>query len=119
MAHPDGRLRDYLDSLRRLRDRARTDIDTLLPGHGPVGDNPLQMLDFYLRHREQRLQQVAAARTDLGRAATAREIVETVYADVDPSVWPAAELSVMSQLQYLDERDTAGGEIRERSGPGS
>ncbi len=38
----------------------------------------------------------------LGADATARAIVEHVYADVDQSVWWAAELSVRAQLDYLD-----------------
>ena len=31
----------------------------------------------------------------------ARAIVEVVYADVDPVLWGAAELSVRAQLAYL------------------
>ena len=34
---------------------------------------------------------------------TAAEVVAHVYADVDRSLWPAAELSVMAQLEYLRE----------------
>ena len=30
-----------------------------------------------------------------------RQVVETVYADVDPVLWGAAELSVRAQLDYL------------------
>jgi hypothetical protein len=37
----------------------------------------------------------------LGSDASARQIVEQVYADVDRSVWWAAELSVEAQLAYL------------------
>jgi hypothetical protein len=37
----------------------------------------------------------------LGDAATAREVVERVYADVDRVLWPAAEASVRAQLAYL------------------
>ena len=33
-----------------------------------------------------------------------RAIVEIVYADVDPVLWGAAELSVRAQLAYLSER---------------
>ena len=57
VAHPDGRLGEYLDSLQRLRDLADTDIDVLLPGHGPVLDSPADVLDYYLRHRQERLEQ--------------------------------------------------------------
>ena len=31
----------------------------------------------------------------------ARRVVETVYADVDPVLWGAAELSVRAQIEYL------------------
>jgi hypothetical protein len=34
---------------------------------------------------------------------TPGEVVAHVYADVDRSLWPAAELSVRAQLEYLGE----------------
>ena len=43
----------------------------------------------------------------LGADASARQIVEHVYADVDRSVWWAAELSVQAQLDYLRTLDGA------------
>jgi glyoxylase-like metal-dependent hydrolase (beta-lactamase superfamily II) len=101
VAHPDGRLGDYLQSLRQLRTVCDGKVETVLPGHGPIGRNSLQMLDFYLRHRQERLDQVAMALDELGATATPMEIVRHVYADVDPAVWPAAELSVRAQLDYL------------------
>jgi glyoxylase-like metal-dependent hydrolase (beta-lactamase superfamily II) len=104
VAHPDGRLRDYLDSLQRLRDLAATAVGVILPGHGPVVEAPLDVLDYYLAHRQERLQQVrdAVAAGDQDVAA----IVRRVYADVDEGLWPAAELSVRAQLGYLRETTT-------------
>lgn len=102
VAHPDGRLGDYLSSLQRLRDLADTDFDILLPGHGPVVDTPVAVLDYYLAHRVERLEQVRAA-TAAG-AVDAADVVRRVYADVDPQLWPAAELSVRAQLDYLSDR---------------
>ncbi|WP_352303606.1 MBL fold metallo-hydrolase [Kineosporia sp. NBRC 101731] len=100
VAHPDGRLDAYLNSLERLRDLSGSaELRYLLPGHGPVLEQPGLVVDRYLAHRRQRLEQVRAA-VDAG-ARTPREVVEVVYADVDPSVWPAAELSVRAQLTYL------------------
>jgi hypothetical protein len=57
--------------------------------------------EFYLAHREERLEQVRGALELLGADATPRQIVEHVYADVDQNVWWAAELSVRAQLEYL------------------
>jgi hypothetical protein len=63
------------------------------------------VLDHYLAHRRERLEQVREAlRTlDAGIAPddVPRRVVETVYADVDPVLWGAAELSVRAQIDYL------------------
>jgi glyoxylase-like metal-dependent hydrolase (beta-lactamase superfamily II) len=98
VAHPDGLLGAYLDSLHRLRDLGDA---TVLTGHGPELPSVAQVADFYLAHRQERLDQVRAALAELGPDATARQIVEHVYTDVDRSVWFAAEMSVEAQLAYL------------------
>ena len=103
VAHPDGRLGDYLESLRRLGSLAREGrIDAVLPGHGPALDDATAVIDGYLAHRGQRLEQVRAAVA--AGATSAPEVVEVVYADVDRALWPAAELSVRAQLEYLGDR---------------
>jgi glyoxylase-like metal-dependent hydrolase (beta-lactamase superfamily II) len=98
----DGSLRDYLDSLRRLRAIAdSTDLRQLLPGHGPLLTDPAGVLNFYLAHRAERLDEVRAA---LAAGATdPPPIVARVYVDVDKALWPFAESSVRAQLRYLRE----------------
>lgn len=98
VAHPDGVLADYLDSLRRLE--ALGDA-LVLTGHGPELPRAGEAAAFYLAHREQRLEQVRAALEQLGPDPTPRQVVELVYVDVDPVLWPAADLSVAAQLAYL------------------
>ncbi|MDQ3629321.1 MAG: MBL fold metallo-hydrolase [Actinomycetota bacterium] len=103
VAHPDGTLGPYLASLRSLRELCAAErVSQLWPGHGRLLENPAAVLAGYLMHREQRLEQVRAA-LDAG-ARNAREVVEIVYADVDRVLWPAAELSVHAQLEYLRGR---------------
>lgn len=116
VAHPDGRLADYLDSLTLIRDlRAHTGtfapaLDSsddvapssgfvLLPGHGPPGGDAGERASAYLAHRAKRLDAVRAALA--AGATTPGEVVRRVYADVDENLWPAAELSVRAQLDYL------------------
>jgi glyoxylase-like metal-dependent hydrolase (beta-lactamase superfamily II) len=100
VAHPDGKLGAYLGSLRRLRDLAeRHEVDAIWPGHGPVLDEALPVIEHYLAHRAERLDQVRAAVAD--GAAEPMDVVRAVYADVDQRLWPAAELSVRAQLDYL------------------
>jgi glyoxylase-like metal-dependent hydrolase (beta-lactamase superfamily II) len=102
VAHPDGRLADYLDSLRRLQDWAgERGTRTVLPGHGPELPDLAAVTTAYLAHREERLAQVRAALDQLGPDASAMDVVRVVYADVDPVLWPAAEWSVLAQLDYL------------------
>jgi glyoxylase-like metal-dependent hydrolase (beta-lactamase superfamily II) len=100
VAHPDGVLGDYLASLRRL---ASLDGVTVLPGHGPELADAGAAARGYLAHRQQRLSQVRQALADGGPELTPAEVVQRVYADVDPALWPAAELSVRAQLAYLKE----------------
>ena len=115
VAHPDGELGAYLGSLDRLHALAEAhEIETIWPGHGPVIDRALPALDHYLSPppRTARPGPRGAPRPPRrgSRRRTARprdlprRIVEIVYADVDPVLWPAAELSVRAQLAYLDGR---------------
>lgn len=114
VAHPDGQLGAYLDSLDRLHALAEAhEIRSIWPGHGPVIQDALPALDFYLAHRRERLGQIEAALEVLraqphpeGLASDElpRRVVEIVYQDVDPVLWGAAELSVRAQLAYLEVR---------------
>ncbi len=126
VAHPDGELGAYLDSLDRLRALAEAhEVRSIWPGHGPVIENALPVLDFYITHRHERIAQVRQVRSALAEESRkpaetsqmavetsqvapelARTIVEIVYADVDPVLWGAAELSVRAQLAYLDRTST-------------
>ncbi len=107
VAHPDGQLGAYLGSLDRLHSLAEEQgLTTIWPGHGPVLDDALGALDHYRAHRRDRLAQVEAALERLrderlDPEAMPRRVVEVVYADVDPVLWGAAELSVRAQLAYL------------------
>ena len=86
------------------------------PGHGPVIDDALGALDYYIAHRRTRLDQVREAlatlssqhpegpATDPAGEGLPRKVVEMVYDDVDPVLWGAAELSVRAQLAYLAEQ---------------
>ena len=94
----DGSLADYLQSLHRLRGLGQRMV---LPGHGPELANLAAVASGYLEHREQRLEQVRSALRELGDDATARQVVEHVYVDVDEELWDVAEWSVQAQLNYL------------------
>ncbi len=118
VAHPDGRLADYLQSLERLQGWvAANDVAALLPGHGPVIEDPAGRLEFYASHRRERLAAVAAVMrelaphggelTDADLETAVDAIVARVYSDVPRHLWPAAALSVRAQVRYLAEDSAA------------
>ncbi|WP_307827998.1 MBL fold metallo-hydrolase [Nocardioides sp. SYSU D00038] len=112
IAWPDGDLASYFTSIERMRDLAISGaVETLWPAHGPVLHDARGTLEHYLVHRRQRLAQVESALASLGIThpdpddeSLPRRVVEVVYADVDESLWGAAEWSVRAQLAYLARR---------------
>ncbi|MBO3743541.1 MBL fold metallo-hydrolase [Actinoplanes flavus] len=96
VAHPDGDLGAYLDSLELLS--AYPEV-LMLPGHGPARADTAERARFYLDHRRERLAQVAAAMA--AGAETPAAVVDLVYPDIDPGVRFAAEWSAAAQLDYL------------------
>jgi glyoxylase-like metal-dependent hydrolase (beta-lactamase superfamily II)/8-oxo-dGTP pyrophosphatase MutT (NUDIX family) len=94
---PEGNMRDYLDSLARLR--ALRDLSVLFPGHGPAMANPYRKIDEYIHHRLEREQRVLeAVRNGL---TTPAEIVARVYTDVSPKARGMAERAVLAHLEKL------------------
>lgn len=101
--HPDGRLADYLASLEKLRSLLGVEGDlALLPGHGPVHASAAPVVERYLRHRHERLDQVREA-VAFG-AGDVDAVTARVYADQPAQVQAAARRSVAAQLDYLREQ---------------
>lgn len=101
VAWPDGSLAAYLDSLTRLLDHV-DGIDRLLPGHGPALTHPAEVIEAYLAHRRARLAEVRGI-VESG-VVEPSAIVAIAYADIPRDIWPAAELTVRAQLEYLGRR---------------
>jgi glyoxylase-like metal-dependent hydrolase (beta-lactamase superfamily II) len=93
---PGGDMADYLASLELLLDLRP---ERLYPGHGPLVPDAVARVEGYLAHRRDREAQVLAALAAGDR--TPAEIVARVYAEVDPALHPAAELSVRAHLVKL------------------
>jgi glyoxylase-like metal-dependent hydrolase (beta-lactamase superfamily II) len=98
IAHPDGDLGSYLESLDTL---AGLGAAMVLPAHGRELPDLAATCNAYYDHRQQRLDSVRAALLVLGDGATVGQVTDLVYTDIDVTVRPAAELSVAAQLQYL------------------
>jgi len=103
---PDGDMADYLDSLRRLREMP---LAMIAPGHGPMLQRPVEVIDALIQHRLAREAQVCAALARAG-AATLDELLLEVYADVDPTLHELARHSLLAHLLKLEREGRTGRE---------
>jgi glyoxylase-like metal-dependent hydrolase (beta-lactamase superfamily II) len=97
-----GSMALYLESLREVRDRAPR---RLLPGHGPIIDDPAALIDEYIHHRLNREGQVLTALRS--GAATPEEITARIYPELPDSLRPAAADTVLAHLVHLEEAGQA------------
>lgn len=102
-----GSLRDYLASLARVRALAPSRV---LPAHGPMIDDPIALIDRYVRHRAQREEQLLAILRD--GPATIDALVSRAYVHLNPDLRAAAQESVLAHLVKL--RDD--GKVRDDDG---
>jgi glyoxylase-like metal-dependent hydrolase (beta-lactamase superfamily II)/8-oxo-dGTP pyrophosphatase MutT (NUDIX family) len=94
---PQGNMRTYLDSLRRMR--SLPNLSVLLGGHGPAVATPYQKIDEYIAHRLDRERSILEAFR--AGATTPKEIVAQVYTDVSPKAHALAERAVLAHLEKL------------------
>jgi glyoxylase-like metal-dependent hydrolase (beta-lactamase superfamily II) len=98
IAPPEGDLRAYLASLRRLQGLG---LRQMLPGHGPAIDDPAALLERYIRHRQEREQQVLDGLA--GGAHRVGDLVAAIYPELSPTLRVAAALSLTAHLLKLED----------------
>ena len=102
---PDGDMAAYMASLARLQAR---DDAIYYPAHGPAIEAPRKLLRGLILHRRHREAQILA---ELSAAPqTIGAMVQRMYRDIDPGLYPAAERSVLAHLIDLEARGRVGRE---------
>ena len=99
IAHPDGSMKDYLKSLELLRNY---DFNKIGPGHGDFLGDPMAVVDWIINHRLEREKKVISKLKKISMA-TSKDLVESVYDDVDPKLHPIAIWSLEAHLYKLLE----------------
>lgn len=100
---PDGDMGAYLASLRLLLTH---ELDWLAPGHGFLVGNPREAIQSLVRHRLGREERVVAALQAVG-PASADQLLDRVYADVDPRLHSIAIDSLRAHLFKLRQDGVA------------
>jgi glyoxylase-like metal-dependent hydrolase (beta-lactamase superfamily II) len=91
-----GRLREYLDGLERLK---RLHLELICPGHGPPIHEVDRKLDGYIAHRLDRERRLLEA---LNRGLrTEDELLDAAWPDAPPALRPAAALTLRAHLEKL------------------
>ncbi len=93
-----GSLRDYLASLRRM---AALPPARIYPGHGPIIDDPLDVIAEYLEHRQRREDQVLACLNE--GVSDVDAIVSRLYVGLKEGLERAARMTVLAHLDKLRE----------------
>lgn len=96
----------YLDALRRLRAMG---LRRLLPGHGPVVDDPAAKLDAVIAHRLEREARLVAALA-AGRR-TVDELLDDAWSDAPAVLRPAAAWSLGAHLEKLAQEGRLPGGV--------
>jgi endoribonuclease LACTB2 len=94
---PNGSMVEYIDSLHRAKALQPT---TLLPGHGPVIEDPDALFDHYLERRYGRESQILELLG--GGERQISEILPVLYPDLLPEYSFPAEATILAHLQKLE-----------------
>jgi glyoxylase-like metal-dependent hydrolase (beta-lactamase superfamily II) len=100
---PDGDMRAYMQTLSNLS-REFASARTIFGGHGEPVHDPAAKLQDYIEHRRARERQILDALRSGEK--TVSELVESIYAQTDRALWPAASQQVIAYLDALEREGT-------------
>lgn len=101
-------LHDYMISLKKILDM---EPSVIYPGHGPIIENPVPRIQYYIQHRQEREEQVLNALKEHGNSKYMSEmdIVQIIYKQTPQKLWPAAAINVGHHLEKLQKENKVMG----------
>ena len=91
-------LYDYMKSLELI---LSLNPSVIYPGHGDVIDDPVEKIQYYINHRNERERQILEAIVASQKPLTTMEIVKIVYTTTPRHLYPAAAVNVNQHLIKL------------------
>jgi glyoxylase-like metal-dependent hydrolase (beta-lactamase superfamily II) len=92
---------DLFEYMKSLNIILQLQPELIYPSHGPVVEDPIEKIQFYIHHRLQREKQILSALETSDVPLTPSEIVRKVYQDTPEHLYPAAEVNVRHHLTKL------------------
>lgn len=94
-------LHTYMESLHKILQLKPT---VIYPGHGNVIENPVEKINYYIKHRNDRESQILDMFTKNPTSnLEAIDIVKELYVDTPKNLWAAATVNVTHHLNKLEK----------------
>lgn len=93
---PRGIMEQYMTSLKKLETMS---INLILPGHGPLVDNPQSKIQEYINHRI--LREIQILKTLENGPREIESMAEEIYYDMAPVLRKAGQLQVLAHLEKM------------------
>jgi len=91
-------LHDYMKSLEII---LSLQPKRIYPGHGPVIEDPVPKIKYYIDHRNEREAQILECLKKSSKPLSSMEIVELVYTTTPKKLYKAADINVRHHLSKL------------------
>lgn len=98
-------LHDYMKSLQTI---LHLKPSRIYPGHGPVIEDPLPKIEYYINHRNQREEQILECLKKSSEPLSSMSIVEQVYTTTPKNLYKAADVNVKHHLSKLFKENLIG-----------
>ncbi|XP_064597777.1 endoribonuclease LACTB2-like isoform X1 [Liolophura sinensis] len=86
----------------------------IYPGHGPVIENPIEVIQQYISHRQMREGQILGTLKErAGQSLTAMELVKIIYKDVPERLHLPAEKNVNNHLVKLKKENKIDWDVKD------
>lgn len=90
---------DYMHSLKKI---LKIQPSVIYPAHGNIIADPVEKIEYYINHRNQREEQILHFFSQRqGKAWQALDVVKVVYKETPEQLWPAAAYNVSHHLSKL------------------
>lgn len=103
-------LHHYMTSLNKILELQPRKI---YPGHGPVIEDPIEKIQYYIQHRQEREDQVLHCLASTSQPVSSMDIVLSVYTTTPEHLHQAANTNV---LHHLDKLMVEGKVVQEGQG---